>query len=54
LYKTVPQAALRDPLLYQMLALIDAIRDGRTRERHLAEEAVKSRLKAREYAELQS
>ena len=53
LYKTVPQAALRDPLLYQMLALVDAIRDGRTRERHLAEEALKSRLKAQEYAELQ-
>ena len=53
LYKTVPQAALRDPALYQMLALVDAIRDGRSRERHLAEEELKSRLKAREYAELQ-
>src|SRR5229473_1719021 len=34
LYKTVPQAALRDSFLYEMLALIDSIRDGRTRERH--------------------
>lgn len=54
LYKTVPQAALRDPVLYQMLALLDAIRDGRSRERHLAEEELKSRLKTREYAELKS
>jgi hypothetical protein len=53
LYKTVPLAALHDPFLYQMLALVDAIRDGRSRERHLAEEELKSRLKAREYAELQ-
>jgi hypothetical protein len=38
LYKTVPIAALRDPLLYQELALVDAIRDGRARERRLAEQ----------------
>jgi hypothetical protein len=38
LYKTVPTAAMRDPLLYQELALIDAIREGRPRERRLAEE----------------
>ena len=37
LYRTVPIAALRDPLLYKQLALIDAIRDGRARERQLAE-----------------
>jgi len=52
LYKTVPQAALGDPFLYQMLALIDAIRDGRSRERQLAEQELKIRLKAPEYAEL--
>jgi hypothetical protein len=51
LYKTVPQAALGDPFLYQMLALIDAIRDGRSRERQLAEQELKIRLKAPEYAE---
>lgn len=28
-YKRVPQAALRDSDLYQLLALVDAIRDGR-------------------------
>ena len=43
LYKTVPIAALRDPVLYEQLALIDAIRDGRVRERRLAEqELIKS------------
>ncbi|HRH45917.1 MAG TPA: hypothetical protein PKY82_30015, partial [Pyrinomonadaceae bacterium] len=38
LYKTVPNAALKDPLLYQHLALIDAIRGGRARERKFAEQ----------------
>lgn len=43
LYKTVPDAAKRDPKLYERLALIDAIRDGRARERNLAEqELIKS------------
>ncbi len=37
LYKTVPAAAMRDALLYEKLALVDALRDGRTRERKLAE-----------------
>jgi hypothetical protein len=50
LYKTVPQAALRDSFLYEMLALIDAIRDGRTRERHIAEEELKARLRSPRYA----
>jgi len=31
LYKTAPIAALRDPVLYEFLALVDAIRDGRAR-----------------------
>jgi hypothetical protein len=38
LYKTVPIAAIRDSTLYEMLALVDAIRDGRARERQLAEQ----------------
>jgi hypothetical protein len=46
LYKTVPAAALRDPALYEFLALIDALRDGRARERKLAESELRSRLKA--------
>jgi len=45
LYKTVPLAALRDSLLYEQLALVDAIRDGRSRERKLAEEELIKRLR---------
>ncbi len=37
LYKTAPAAALRDPVLYRLLALVDAIRAGRARERKTAE-----------------
>jgi|SRR5208282_1265117 len=36
LYRNVPEAARRDPKLYELLALVDAIRDGRTREREIA------------------
>src|ERR1700720_3386153 len=46
LYKTVPHAALRDPALYQLLALVDAIRDGRARERNLAVRDLSEKLKA--------
>jgi DNA-binding Lrp family transcriptional regulator len=46
LYKSVPQAALRDPALYQLLALVDAIRDGRARERNLAERDLVHRLRS--------
>jgi len=46
LYKTVPYAALHDSFLYECLALVDAIRDGRVRERKLAEEELKSRLRS--------
>jgi len=44
LYKTAPFAALRDPVLYEYLALVDAIRDGRMRERALAERGLIQRL----------
>ena len=44
LYRTVPEAALRDPALYELLALVDAIRDGRARERNLAQQALEKRL----------
>lgn len=37
LYRTVPQAAGADSRLYELLALLDALRDGRVRERGLAE-----------------
>ena len=46
LYKKVPQAALHDSELYQLLALVDAIRDGRPRERKLAEQSLVHRLRA--------
>ena len=36
LYPTAPQAAARNPPLYELLALFDAIRGGSARERALA------------------
>lgn len=45
LYKEVPAAARRDPDLYEILALVDALRVGRARERKLAEEELRKRLK---------
>jgi hypothetical protein len=45
LYKGAPQAALLDPELYRLLALCDAIRDGRARERALAIDLMEKALK---------
>lgn len=36
LHKNVPRAALSDPYLYELLVLVDALRDGRAREREIA------------------
>ncbi|HJQ64636.1 MAG TPA: nucleotidyltransferase family protein, partial [Burkholderiales bacterium] len=44
LYPSVPKAAERDPKLYELLALVDAIRDGRARERDLAAQELETRL----------
>jgi hypothetical protein len=44
LYKSVPKAAAKDEKLYELLALLDAIRDGRARERDLAAKAIHSHL----------
>ena len=44
LYPSVPAAALKDARLYELLALVDAIRDGRARERNLAAKELESRL----------
>lgn len=44
LHRTVPEAALRDPELYEALALMDAIRVGRLRERKLAFDFLKQRI----------
>jgi hypothetical protein len=46
LYKGAPRAALRDPRLYGVLALCDAIRGGRTRERNLALELLGKEINA--------
>jgi DNA-binding transcriptional MocR family regulator len=46
LYKGAPKAALRDPKLYSVLALCDAIRIGRTRERNLAVELLANEIHA--------
>lgn len=46
LYRSAPAAALRDPALYELLALIDAMRDGRARERKLAEEELRTRVRS--------
>lgn len=47
LYRTVPQAASRDKCLYEMLALVDAIRDGRPREAGIAVQELTERMKTR-------
>lgn len=44
LYKTVPEAALRDLELYELLALLDAIREGRAREREIAIRELTARI----------
>lgn len=44
LYPSAPAAALRDPALYENLALFDAIRAGNVRERALAQELFEKRL----------
>lgn len=46
LHKSAPEAARRDPELYELLALVDALRIGRARERKLAQEELTRRLKA--------
>jgi hypothetical protein len=44
LYKLAPQAARADQALYELLALVDAIRGGRARERNLAVKELSKRL----------
>jgi hypothetical protein len=44
LYRTVPFAASRDRALYELLAIADALRDGRARERTIAEKELRERL----------
>lgn len=44
IYRSVPQAALADPALHRLLALLDALRVGRARERTLAAELMEAEL----------
>ena len=44
LYHSVPFAAQRDPALYELLTLVDALREGRARERNLAVKELEKRL----------
>jgi hypothetical protein len=44
LHKNVPKAALADPHLYELLVLVDALRDGKARERELAVKELTKRL----------
>lgn len=44
LYASVPEAALKDAKLHELLALTDALRVGRARERELAVKELKKRL----------
>jgi hypothetical protein len=46
LYKTAPAAAQRDERFYELLVLADALREGRIRERKIAETELRNRLKA--------
>jgi hypothetical protein len=44
-YRSAPEAALQDPKLHRLLALLDGVRVGRARERALAVTALTSELK---------
>lgn len=48
LFKSVPAAARRDPVLYGLLALIDSVRLGRAREAELAKQWLKEYLRGTE------
>ncbi len=45
IYKTVPIAAAQDSVLYQYLALVDALRIGNSREQNLARAELAKRLR---------
>lgn len=46
LYGSVPKAVKDDPELYDLMALVDALRIGRVREKKIAEEELKRRFKS--------
>ncbi len=45
LHKVAPKAAGKGPALHELLALSDALRNGRARERQLAEKELGARLR---------
>ncbi len=45
LHKSVVKAISGDPMLYELLALVDAVRMGRVREKQLAVEQLKKRIR---------
>jgi hypothetical protein len=45
LHKAALKGSRRDPVLHELLALVDALRDGRVRERQLAEKELSTRLR---------
>lgn len=47
LYENVPKAAEHDSKLYELLSLLDAIREGRAREREIAIRELTARIDAR-------
>lgn len=46
LFKTVPGAVKKDPLLYEYLALIDAVRLGNAREANLANQLLREKIES--------
>ena len=44
LYPTVPEAAMKNPSLYELLVLFDAVRGGSARERNMASKMIGERL----------
>jgi hypothetical protein len=46
LYPSVPEAAARNPALYELLVLFDGVRGGSQRERAIALELLNERLQS--------
>jgi hypothetical protein len=44
LFKTVPEISRNDEKLYELLALLDALRIGRVREQKIAIEEIRNRI----------
>ncbi len=44
LHPKIPEACLKDPLFYELMALCDALRAGKAREKKLAIEALRERV----------